>query len=226
MDTGVLIQGMIAICMGIPLFYLGYLVWKKSQNAKMCRGAYACMFRGPDKAWVRLLPAKNGLIQKPSGKYLLKKERGVRFSWPEAGYVVPKDMPIPSVMWPLTGSDFVKVPVGILIYDIGNPMPQINEGDNFTEEGGIKPLPKSNLRNVIDPDTINNIHDADVARQIFIDIPNEMDKGAKGKGKVSDLMPYIILIAIGITLILVFMLYTNQGSMANDLNQIKGGMGY
>jgi hypothetical protein len=210
MDTVTLIYGLIFFGMGALLFYFGYIYWKKSQNTKMCRGAYACLFRGPDKNWVRLLPARNGLIQKPAGKYLLKKERKFNIPWPEAGYVIPKDLPILPIMWPLTGSDQVKCPVGLLVYDIGDPMPIQKRGDKY----------------VIDPDTIDNIHDADVARQLFVDIPNELNKDAKVKGKLTDLLPYVIVIGIAGILILQFIIMGNQSTTVNDLNQIKGGLGY
>lgn len=209
MDTGVLIQGLIVICMGFPLFYFGYLFYKKSHNSKLCRGAYFCVFRGPDRAWSRVLPAKNGLIQKPHGKYLLKKEKNVNIPWPEAGYVVPKDMRIPPIMWPLNGSAFVQVPVGLLVYDIGNPMPREYVTDSD-----------------IDPDTINAIDDSKVARQLFTEIPDELDKGSKKGGKIGDLIPWIAIGLCALTLVLVFIMYTNVNTMAGDISTIKAGMGY
>lgn len=208
MDTGVLIQGLIVICMGFPLFYFGYLYVKKSHNEKLCRGAFVCMFRGPDKAWMRLLPAKNGLIQRPQGKYLLKKEKNINIPWPEAGYVVPKDMRIPPIKWPVNGSTFVQATAGLLVYDIGNPMPREYQTDS--------PL---------DPDTINNIQDSKAASDVFGTL-DDNDKQSKKGGKISELAPWIAIIGIGITLILVFIMYTNVNTMSGDLNTIKGGMGY
>jgi hypothetical protein len=212
-----LIQGLIVICMGLPLFYLGYIVYKKSSFAKLCRGSYAVIFRGPDKAWVRLLPAKNGLIQKPEGKYLLKKEKKINFSWPQGGYVVPKDTNIPYIMWPLTGSDSVKSPVGLLVYDIGNPMPRQGEGIDALGRNHSSP---------IDPDTIDAINDARIAREIFVDIPDELRKDAKKGGKLGDLIPWIAIGLCALTLVLVFIMYTNVNTMAGDISTIKGGMGY
>lgn len=208
MDTTTLIYGMVVIVMGIFLFYFGYLYIKKSQNEKLCRGAFACMFRGPDKAWIRLLSAKNGIIQKPKGKYLLKKEKNINIPWPEAGYVIPNNMRIPPIKWPINSSPYVQATVGLLVYDIGNPMPREYKTDS--------PL---------DPDTINNIHDSKAAADVFDTLDNN-EKQAKKSGKLSDLIPWIAIIGIGITLILVFIVMTNQSNMANDINQIKGGMGY
>jgi hypothetical protein len=208
LDTTTLIYGLVIIGMGFPLFYFGYLFVKKSQNEKLCRGAFACMFRGPDKAWVRLLPAKNGIIQKPKGKYLLKKEKNINIPWPEAGYVIPTNMRIPPIKWPINASPYVQAIAGLLVYDIGNPMPREYKTDS--------PL---------DPDTINNIQDSKAAADVFDTLDNN-EKQTKKSGKLSDLVPWIAIIGIGIVLILVFIMYTNINTMAGDLNNIKNGMGY
>jgi hypothetical protein len=207
--NAILIYIVILLVLGIPLFIIGNLVWKKSQNAKKSRGAYVCIFRGPEKTWVRLLPARNGLIQKPSGKYLLKKEKNLDIPWPTAGYVIPKGMRIPLVEFPFTGSSFTKVFVGLLVYDIGDPEPRGYSEDFST-----------------DPDTINNVHDSKFARELFIDIPNEMENGEKKKGGMGGLLPWVAIALSAIALILIFIIYTHQGSMASNVDVIKKGLGY
>jgi len=217
MDTGVLIQGLIVICMGFPLFYFGYLYVKKSQNEKLCRGAVAVIFRAPDKVWVRLLPFKNGLIQKPEGKYLHKKEKNLKIPWPEGGYVIPKGTKMPPIKWPINANGFVQATVGAIVIDVGNPIPREGDGNGVLARNHESP---------IDPSTILSIYNANTAEKIFLEYDKMLDGSAKKGGKISDLVPWIAIIGIGLILILVFMIYTNQGTMANDLNQMKGGLGY
>lgn len=205
----VLVDIIIVLVLGIPLFIVGNLVWKKSQNAKKARGSYVCVFRGPDRSWVRLLPARNGLIQKPEGKYLLKKEKNIDIPWPTAGYIVPKGMRIPVVEYPFTGSSFTKVSVGLLVYDFGNPIPR----------GYVTDSP-------IDPETIDSIYDAKIAKDIFTTVPEELDKAGKKASGVSGFLPWIAIGLSGIALILIFMVYSNMGSMASNVDMIKKGLGY
>jgi hypothetical protein len=120
-------------------------------------------------------------------------------------------------MWPLTGSDSVKSPVGLLVYDIGNPMPRQGEGIDALGRNHSSP---------IDPDTIDAINDARIAREIFVDIPDELRKDAKKGGKIGDLIPWIAIGLCALTLVLVFIMYTNVNTMAGDINTIKSGMGY
>lgn len=208
--NAVLVYIVILLVLGIPLFIMGNMVWKRSQNAKKARGAYVCIFRGPDRSWVRLLPARNGLIQKPEGRYLLKKERNINIPWPEAGYVVPsKDFKIPVIEYPFTGSSFVKVSVGLLVYDIGDPMPR-----GYSKSS------------TIDPDTINAIYDSKIAREVFIDIGNEMENADKKKGGLGGFMPWITIAGIGIALILILIIFNKQGTMAGNIEVIKKGLGY
>lgn len=212
-----IIQGLIVICLGLPLFYLGYMFYKKSHNEKLCRGAFAIMFRSPDRAWFRLLPCKNGIIQKPEGKYLLKKERNIRIPWPEAGYVVPKDTAIPPIKWPINASPFVQATVGMLVYDVGNPMPR--------PQAGLEPLGQDH-ESPIDPNTILSIYNANTAEKVFTEYDKMLDLGLKKGGKFGDLLPLIAIGLCAITLVLVFLMYTNMNSMAGDISTIKAGMGY
>jgi hypothetical protein len=216
-DTGTLVIGLIVICMGVPLFYFGYTVYKKSHNEKLCRGAVAVVFRSPDKVWVRLLPIKNGLIQKPDGKYLLKREKNIKIPWPEGGYVIPKGSKMPPIKWPINANPAVQSSVGAIVIDVGNPIPREQVGN------GVLP---NNHESPIDPSTIMAIYNANTAEKIFVEYDKMLDTGVKKGGKLSDLMPYAALIAIGIVLVLVFMIYTNMGTMSNDINQMKGGFGY
>jgi hypothetical protein len=204
----ILVDIIIVLVLGVPLFLVGQLTWKRSQNARKCRGAYLCLFRGPDRSWVRLLPARNGLIQKPAGKYLLKKEKVLNIPWPEAGYVIPKDMRIPPIEYPFTGSSFTKVTVGLLVYDIGNPMPRGYVTDSE-----------------IDPSTIDAINDSKIAMDIFSTIPNELRKDEKKSGGTT-ILPWIAIALSGIALILIFIVLTHQGSIASNVDTIKKGLGY
>jgi len=113
----------LALAAGFGIF--GGIALKRSKHAKLCQKGYYCILIGPDRVWMKVLPAKDGLIVKPQGEDIKKfyKKGEPEIPWSQEGYIVPKIGPVPTVSYPIEASNYTQVPVGLLIYHVGCSMP-------------------------------------------------------------------------------------------------------
>jgi hypothetical protein len=120
-----LFVGIIILVLVIFAGIFGGAALKRSKNAKLCQSGYYCILIGPDRAWMKVLPAQNGLIVKPEGdsKKKFYKKNEPEIPWATNGYIVPKEGPVPTVPWPVEAHSSTQTTVGMLIYHVGCAMP-------------------------------------------------------------------------------------------------------
>lgn len=120
-----LFVGFIILTLVIIAGIFGGIALKRSKNAKLCQKGYYCILIGPDRVWMKVLPAKNGVIVQPQGEDIKKfyKKGEPEIPWSQEGYIVPKEGPVPNVSYPIEASTYTQVSVGMLIYHVGCSMP-------------------------------------------------------------------------------------------------------
>jgi len=193
--------------LGIPLCIFGAIALKRSKNAKLCKAGYYCIFRGPDEAWGEVLECKNNILQAPAGK---KRKKGLpEHKWPTGGYQVPTDMKIPYIMYPLEASSHTQYPIGVLIFDIGNPTPLNYKGASE-----------------MSPEVLESINENNLAIKIFKDWSEMLGEGeAQQKASHGNMVLYIALIGIIGCLIMCVISYIAQMSISNDLETFMEAFG-
>lgn len=197
---------------------LGGAAFKRNKHAKLCQKGYYCILIGPDRVWMKVLPAENGLIVQPQeedrGKFYKKGE--IKIPWPEEGYIVPTEGPVPTVSYPIEASSYTQVPVGMLIYHVGCSMPLgYDEEGKFTGYGVMSGAAPEIIAALFkSKDTVN----------LFGKATNESPETPQVQQK-SNIWNIILMIGIiaviGVGVLGLIATYSN----AEILNSIKNGFG-
>lgn len=202
----------------VAVGFYGGAEFKRSKNSKLCQKGYYCILIGPDRVWMKVLPAENGLIVQPKGEDKKKfyKKGEPEIPWSQVGYIVPKEGPVPTVSYPIEASNRMQVSVGMLIYHVGCAMPMgYDEKGKFIGYGvlsGVAPEIIAGIYN--SKDTVTLFGKATEGESTT---PQQQPKG--NMWNIILLIGLIGAIAVGvITLISV---YGNAGI----LNDIKNGFG-
>jgi hypothetical protein len=188
---------------------------KRSRNAKLCNSGYYCILIGPDRAWMKVLPAKNGLIVKPEGdnKKKFYKKNEAEIPWATNGYIVPKEGPVPTVPWPVEAHSSTQTTVGMLIYHVGCAMPLgYDEKGKFIGYGTMSGAA---------PEIIAATYKSQDTMDLFNDSTNESSSTPVGNQK-SNVWNIILLIGIIIAIIGIVVTYI---SVTGGIGDIKNGFG-
>jgi len=202
-----LVYGLIVLILVIALAVFSSIAFKRSRNSKLCKSGYYCIFRGPDEAWGEILECKGNILQAPIDK---KRKKGApAHKWPTGGYQVPTDMKIPYMMYPLNASPQTQCPVGVLIFDIGNPIPL-----NYKNASDIS------------PEVIEAIAESNLAVKVFKDWAEMLGEDeAQLKSKRGNIFSYITIALIAACLILLIINFIGQSSINNHLKEIMDAFG-
>jgi hypothetical protein len=188
---------------------------KRGKNSKLCQSGYYCILIGPDRAWMKVLPAENGLIIKPEGdnKKKFYKKNEPEIPWATNGYIVPKEGPVPTVPWPVEAHSSTQTTVGMLIYHVGCAMPLgYNEKGKFIGYGTMSGAA---------PEIIAATYKSRDTMDLFNDSTNESTNTPVGNSK-SNIWNIIIIIGIVAAIIIgiVTLLAVNGG-----IGDLKNGFG-
>lgn len=213
-----LFVGFVILALVIVAGVFGGMAFKRAKNAKLCQSGYYCILIGPDRVWMKVLPAENGLIVKPEGdnkKKFYKKDEPT-IPWSQDGYIVPRVGPVPTVSYPIEASHHTQVPVGMLIYHVGCAMPL-----GYDEEGKFCGYGK--LIGAA-PEVIGATYKSRDTMDLFSDSAYESPNATTVAPK-TNIWNIIILIGIIIAIVVgVLGLMTMYGN-ADILNDIKNGFG-
>jgi len=210
-----LVVGIIILVLVIIVGGLGGAAFKRSKNAKLCQAGYYCILIGPDRVWMKVLPAENGLIVKPEGenkkKFYNKKEPEI--PWSQDGYIVPKVGPVPTVNYPIEASNRTQVSVGMLIYQVGCSMPLgYDKEGNFCGYGKLIGAA---------PEVIGALYKSRDTMDLFSDAANEPTGTPVGNPK-GNMWNIILLIGIAAIIILGVMTYL---AVTGGIGDLKTGFG-
>jgi hypothetical protein len=207
--------GFIILILAIVGGVFGGATFKRNKNAKLCQAGYYCVLIGPDRVWMKVLPAENGLIVKPEGenkkKFYNKKEPEI--PWSQDGYIVPRVGPVPTVSYPIEASSMTQVSVGMLIYHVGCAMPL-----GYDKEG--KFCGYGTLIGAA-PEVIGATYKSRDTMDLFNDSTNEPTNVPTGNPKFS-IWNILTLIGIAAILILLVVVYF---AVTGGFTHINNGFG-
>jgi len=214
-----LVVGIIILVLVLVAGGFGGTTLKRSKNAKLCQTGYYCILIGPDRVWMKVLPAKNGLIVKPEGenkkKFYNKKEPEI--PWSQDGYIVPRVGPVPTVNYPIEANSYTQVSVGMLIYHVGCAMPL-----GYDEEG--KFCGYGTLLGAA-PEIIGATYKSQDTMDLFSDSTNE-STGTNQNNSKSNVWNIILLIGILAAILVGILIYVKVSGTAGGVNTIKNGFGF
>lgn len=211
-----------SLFIGIVIFVLvvvaglfGGAALKRSKNAKLCESGYYCILIGPDRVWMKVLPAENGIIVKPEGENKKKfyKKNEPEIPWSQRGYIVPKVGPVPTVNYPIEAHSSTQVSVGMLIYHVGCAMPL-----GYDEEGKFCGYGK--LIGAA-PEVIGATYKSRDTMDLFDDSAHETQNAPVSAPK-NNIWNIILLIGIIAAVIIGVVTYI---SVTGGLSDIKNGFG-
>jgi hypothetical protein len=210
-----LFVGIIILVLVIFAGIFGGAALKRSRNAKLCQSGYYCILIGPDRTWMKVLPAQGGLIIKPdsASKKKFYKKNEPEIPWATSGYIVPKEGPVPTIPWPVEAHSSTQVSVGMLIYHVGCAMPLgYDENGKFTGYGTLSGAA---------PEIIESISNNQDTQDLFSEAASEPSNAPVGSPK-SNVWNIIILIGIAISIIIGIMTYI---SVTGGFTHINNGFG-
>ena len=193
----------------------GGIYFKKSKNAKLCQGGYYCVLIGPDRVWMKVLPAKNGLIVKPEGDNVKKfyKKNEPEIPWATNGYIVPKEGPVPTIPYPVEASSSTQVSVGMLIYHVGCAMPL-----GYDEEGKFCGYGK--LIGAA-PEVIGATYKSQDTMDLFNDSANDNPNTPVVTSKFN-IVNILTLVGVAAIIILCILIYV---AVTGGIGDLKNGFG-
>jgi hypothetical protein len=210
-----LFVGIIILVLVIFAGIFGGAALKRSRNAKLCQAGYYCIIIGPDRVWMKILPAQGGLIVKPDSlsKRKFYKKNEPEIPWATSGYIVPKEGPVPTIPWPVEAHSSTQVSVGMLIYHVGCAMPLgYDENGKFIGHG---------IMSGAAPEIIESISNNQDTQDLFSDAASEPSNTPVGSSK-SNIWNIITLIGIAAILILCVVIYL---AVTGGIGDLKNGFG-
>ena len=193
--------------------------FKRSKNSKLCQKGYYCVLIGPDRVWMKVLPAENGIIIKPEGENKKKfyKKNEPEIPWSTNGYIVPKEGPVPTVPWPVEAHSSTQTTVGMLIYHVGCAMPLgYDENGKFVGYGVMSGAA---------PEIIAATYKSRDTMDLFSDSTNEQSNISVGNSK-SNVWNIILLVGVIAAVIIGIAIYVKVSGSAGSINTIKNGFGF
>ena len=210
-----LVYGIIILILLLAVGGFGGASFKRSKNTKLCQGGYYCILIGPDRVWMKVLPADNGLIVQPTGDALKKfyKKNEPQIPWATDGYIVPKEGPVPTVPWPVEASNYTQTTVGMLIYHVGCSMPMGYDKDGkFIGYGTISGAA---------PEIIAALYKSRDTVQLFRQAATENQDTPQTK-QHTNIWNIITLIGVAAVLILCIIIYM---AVTSGFTHINNGFG-